>query len=544
MNQRYTKAVEFAPLLARYMEKCDSPADITLPTYIYLTLLSGRVKKRFFGGDYVTIQDTFHCFEHICEIGALIGNRSNDNLNELEQLTSTTIGNDDSANWVADVGTLKGTENQSEDWDSIVQGLNEGLAVFERFFGSPPSSLMQYTRGMGRLTVANSYVLNIDKEHLDKLMDGKVGLDNSRVNRMLHSARFHFNRGIAFALTYPERLAEMAEMWDAFHGIDDKSINTSNIPGMAELSEERLGLCLDWAQICRPDLAYLLEESTARHRCPASATLDVPQRLTREEYQRLGLPASLAVRLTGLTSSGLVSNPSLPWFLWLAYIPDNSTPDSPDHNIINFCEIAAASGAICEIGGLIGQSTNVEPLEILSIAMGPVSVRQLLEDTNSSSVTEFWREVSRRTDAQLRSYSNEYGVDPPGLLPIDVFGNFQAQSIDYPNDVDAIKREHEVLVDFSELIQAAEARVHVVAANYTFATGIALVRNHPDTFAGKHGVYVDEAPDPITKTYKNPQSETNLKVGSTYSREEQLHLCRVWADLYRPEAKPLFEEAS
>ena len=242
----------------------------------------------------------------------------------------------------------------------------------------------------------------------------------------------------------------------------------------------------------------------------------------------MGLPGSLAARLAGPAASGLVTNPSLPLFLLLAYVSDRLTSGG---EFINFGNLVASCGAVCEIGGVVGQTTDIEAIDLLPEIFAPVHV--------SPSSEGYWRGASREAVVNVKSYSSVFGIDPPGLLPLHVDSLHLAANSDYPKNVDAIKHQHDLQVPFWDNLETHES-----FALTAFANGVALVRKYPSKFEGKHGVYTYEEPDPITNTYKNPQSETNLKVGSTYSREEQLNLCRVWADLYRPEAKPLFEEAS
>lgn len=56
------------------------------------------------------------------------------------------------------------------------------------------------------------------------------------------------------------------------------------------------------------------------------------------------------------------------------------------------------------------------------------------------------------------------------------------------------------------------------------------------------GIYFDDSYDSGTATFKNPQAETNTAIDTVYSYQDGLHLCRVCADLCRPEAKQYFVE--
>lgn len=524
MTQRDNRQSTMPPLLARFTDKYDSPADVTLPAYLCLAFLSGHVKKRFFGGDYVGLGDGFDVFGQICEVGALIASRSDGNVNELEELVSVEARNGDSL-----------------DWAVAKHILEEDLALYGKNFVKPPPSLRYFQNAIAWIKLDVGWPR--DHRYIMKELDRKMGLPWPRIESMLKNAQLRFRQGILFALTYPDRYAEMDYIQDALRDRNDIPYDMSQQPSVAERNELQLAIVRDWARLCRPDLAYLLEESSTLARGSARGTSDITANLTTEDYERMGVPSRLAARLNELASSGLVTNPSLPWFLWLVYASEHLNLDGFGRDLADFGKIAAAFGAVCEIGGVVGQTTDVEPLKLLSLTVNPITIRQVLEEVGPTSPEEFWREIAQVSKETLESYLIDYGADPPGLLPFDVYHSYQSQYINYPNDLDATKRKHDVQVDIRDLLRESD-QVPVAAANMAFTTGIALVRNHPETFAGKHGVYVDEAPDPTTNTYKNPQSETNLKVGSTYSREEQLNLCRVWAELYRSEAKALFKEAS
>lgn len=524
MTQHDNRQSTMPPLLARYIDRCETPADVTLPTFLCLVLLSGRVKKRFFGGEYVTIADPFDVFGQVCEAGALIATRSNGNLNLLGQLAS-----------------LNTIDIDSSDWFVNRLGLESDLALYGKNFVNPPPSLRYFQNAIGWINLDVGWPA--DRRRIEAALERKMGLDDRKIGMMLSSASVSFNKGIIFALTYPDRCAEMDYIQDALRDRNDIPYDMSQQPSVAERNELQLAIVREWARLCRPDLAYLLEESSTLARGSARGTSDVQASFTREEYERMGLPASLAVRFNELISSQFVNNPSLPWFLWLAYMSEHITPDSSGRDLVNMGKILAALGVICEIGGVVGRTTDIESVRLLSLTVDPLTTRQVIEDSGSTSVDEFWKEVTEVAVEELDIYSVDYGYNPPGLLPLVVYGRYRDQYIGYPNNIESIKRIHDTQIDLWVHLRH-RLKEEIACVDLLFATGIALVRNHPETFAGKHGVYVDEAPDPITKTYKNPQSETNLRVGSTYSREEQLHLCRVWADLYRPEAKALFEEAS
>lgn len=249
------------------------------------------------------------------------------------------------------------------------------------------------------------------------------------------------------------------------------------------------------------------------------------------DYAKMGLPMNLAVQLGGLAAADPPIKLPLPFYLCLAYVSDHGTVAGPGEWYIDFGTLMAAFGAVSEIGGILGQTSDIEPPELLTAVL-PLEILM-------PSKEEFWRVASQQADETMGTFLSPTESDLTGLLPLSVKTRYRNEGIDYPNDSEAIKRQRDRLLKFWD-----HAGLHSTNANGAFTLGMAIVRNRPDIFSGKHGVYVDEEPDPITGTYRNPQNETNIKVGSMYSRQEQIHLCRVWADLYRPEARPYFESIS
>ena len=237
----------------------------------------------------------------------------------------------------------------------------------------------------------------------------------------------------------------------------------------------------------------------------------------------------------------LIANASLPSFLWLTHMSDNLDLDGTVKHLATFGELAASFGSISEVGGVVGTTTDVETLKLLSLTVDPISLSPYTEEFTSLPVTEYWREISTYAVEVSEFCIEVYETESIGLLPMYVYSFHQSQNLDYPNDVIAIKQQHDVEAEIWDRLRE-NPKASMAVVNGAFTSGIAPVRNRPHTFTWEHGAYVDEAPDPITKTYKNPQSETGLEVGSMYSRQQQLHLCREWAYRYQPDAERFFVE--
>ncbi len=249
--------------------------------------------------------------------------------------------------------------------------------------------------------------------------------------------------------------------------------------------------------------------------------------MNQSDYRYAGLPAGLAASLDALAANGLLRELSLPAFLLEAYIGDHLTRTSSDQDPIESGKLFAAVGAVCGVGGVIGETTDDDPLEILSLTLD-VSILPV-------SVEEFWHQASRSTKEMLEIYSTVFEIAPPSLLPFHVAVAYRNSDIDYPNDIDAIKHEHDRQIDFRK------ERGNITAyANIAFTTGIVLARNHIRSFQRIQGVLTDESIDPDSMTFKHIQNGTNLVVGSRFSYQQILHICRIWSDLCRPEAKPYF----
>ena len=521
MNQRVN---ELPPLLARYVKTCDSPANVPLPTYLCLALLSGRVKKRLFGREYLTIGDPFDVFGQISEVGALIASRSDGNLSELAKLVSSSK-----------------VSGSSLEWFLTKTMLDNELSQYAKYFTDPPPSLWYFQNALAWINLNVGWPA--DNRRIAKALESKMDLDDCKIQLMLSSARVSFSFGIAYALAYPQQYSELGDIDDSLRNGNDQRFGTSQTHSQPEQIELYVKLSREWAQLCRPDLAYLLEDVTGKPRDSAQETLEVPPNLTKEVYKGTGLPSHLDERLSRIESSGLLTNPSLPWFLWLTHVSDHIAPNGSVQDLFNFGKLAASLGAVCQVGGVVGSTTDVATLALLSLTVDPISISEYGEEFISLSVSEYWQEACRESAEALESYSMAYGSESVALLPLYVYSFYESPNLDNPDDVVAIKRQHDRPVEIRDLLWKIP-QANMALVNMAFAVGIALVRNHRDTVTLELDVLADEQPDPATNAFRNPQNETNLKVGSMYSRRDQLHLCRVWSALYRPEAKPLFDEIS
>lgn len=534
MNTREDEGLEWPRLLVQYIDRVKSPGGVTLPAFLCLVFLSFREKRRLFGANYVRVGDRSDVLGLIFEIGAFIGSRSGGDLDALGKLGSNQRSDIDSVDWGA-VATVVRIRN----------------SVFEDNFVDPPRSVAFLHKAVSWILYDVGYPS--DSKRLLSVLRRKVSLNDQTIDDILSDARFSFELGVGFALFYPNLYARIREIEDSEPLDGNFQHNSGRSPSLAQSNQADLdaglGLCLEWARLSRPDLAYVLDKMSSRDGGQSMTPREAPGHvdtfpnvtrsdraqsigtLTRVDCQRMGLPSRLSVILEQLATSGDITNVGLPWFLLLAYVSDYLTRDSSGKEILDFKYLFTSFGAICEVGGVIGQTTEVEPLELLS--------QTLVLPNPSESVDEYWRAACLTADESLEAYLKAFGTDPPGLLPLHVAASFLLSGNDYPNDVDTIRLQHVFQVNFWDHSQA-----RTLASYKAFATGIALARNHAETFAGKHGVYTEEHSDLGTTTYKNPQSVINDRVGSRFSREGQLHLCRVWSELCRPEAKPIFREAA
>lgn len=197
--------------------------------------------------------------------------------------------------------------------------------------------------------------------------------------------------------------------------------------------------------------------------------------------------------------------------------------------VVNSGTLISACGAVCEIGGIIGATTDAVPPNLLQLTLYMYKLSQPKES--------YWIDACRLADEMLASYSEAFETKPTSFLLFHVAVAYLNMGINYPDDILASAREHNAQIDIKSKLQRIWDSM-----NSAFAVGIALARNHRKEFERIEGIYADETFDPSTMTSKNPQSLTNLQVGSMYAYQDKLHLCRVWADLYRPEAKQYFVE--
>lgn len=241
MNQRVN---ELPPLLARYVKSCDSPADVPLPTYLCLALLSGRVKKRLFGREYLTVGDPFDIFGQISEVGALIASRSDGNLSELAKLVSSSK-----------------VSGSSLEWFLTKTMLDNELTQYAKYFTDPPPSLWYFQNALAWINLNVGWPA--DNKRLAKALESKMDLDDCKIQLMLSSARVSFSFGIAYALAYPQQYSELRDVDDALRNGNDQRFGTSQTHSQLEQIELYVKLSREWAQLCRPDLTYLLEDFTS-----------------------------------------------------------------------------------------------------------------------------------------------------------------------------------------------------------------------------------------------------------------------------------------
>lgn len=272
--------------------------------------------------------------------------------------------------------------------------------------------------------------------------------------------------------------------------------------------------------------------------------------MNQSDNERMGISLKLAMGLAKLDRDGLLHRTSLPSYLLLAYVSEHFNVGSVKDIYLKWGDIFAAFGAVCEIGGIIGRITDVDPIEILARTMDvrtispsadpfrdrvPTDPIKILTRTMDGAEA-FWHRATLATASMLESYTKGFGVDPPGLLPLHVAMTYRHSGIDYPNDIVAIQRLHDLKVSFWD-----ERKRLGVQAEVAFALGIALVRHHGQLLDRKRSVSRDKAPDLNTLTNKNPQHETNLTVGSVFSYQEQIALCKQWSQICRPTARPIFD---
>ena len=251
--------------------------------------------------------------------------------------------------------------------------------------------------------------------------------------------------------------------------------------------------------------------------------------MNQDEYEQTGIPRLLSERLARLDTHWPVHDPSLPYFLYRAYVGRYTTRDAAGKVVVNSGTLISACGAVCEIGGIIGATTDADPPELLQLTRHMYKLPQPLGS--------YWTYACRLADEMLASYSEAFETKPTSFLLFHVAVAYLNMGIKYPNDILASAREHNAQIDVRTKSQQIWDSM-----NCGFAVGIALARNHRKEFERIEDIYADETFDPSTTTSKNPQSLTNLQVGSMYAYQDKLHLCRVWAYLYRPEAKQYFIE--
>lgn len=153
---------------------------------------------------------------------------------------------------------VKDQGNPDKLFASSRQQAKKRVKSYEKATGQLPDSVevMQYTTGYLKQGVNPM----IDFNGVRKTAHKQIRLD-----RALASASDAFNEGIAFAITQPSLWRKVMVAHDDAH--KELSVSTDiELPDMGFLRTMTVGLCHEWAQLCRPDLLPLIPDTDAVQR--------------------------------------------------------------------------------------------------------------------------------------------------------------------------------------------------------------------------------------------------------------------------------------
>ena len=241
MNERYFTDMGVEPLCARYlevMERTNARSEVPLPTFLCLSIASQFLKKSFFRGQYITLGDYISVLGSIGDTGALIGRRSDC---ELDQLQNLSLANPDS--------------DEKVDWQIVESVLEEYWTIHRDVSEDDPISFSELTLNAAYIQVDVRYPNRprfLYRVLEDKLRTSEEGF----FDKFVASSVREFNVGIAFALNHPDLYSKMMSSLDSVKQ-NVQGHGSYEFVSQDVVNASQLWMCRLWAQLCRPETEHL-----------------------------------------------------------------------------------------------------------------------------------------------------------------------------------------------------------------------------------------------------------------------------------------------
>lgn len=241
MDERDFINVGVEPLCALYlasMDRTDARSEVTLPTFLCLSIASQFLKKSLFRGQYITLGDYIGVLGTVGDTGALVASRSGRELHQLQNLSLVTPGSDE---------TL--------DWQVVESILEEYWTIHRQVSEDDPIAFSELALNSAYLKVDVRYPTR--PRFLYRALEDKLRTsEESFFDKFVTSSVREFNVGIAFALNHPDLYSRMMSSLDSVK-------QNAQVHGSYEFVSQdvvdasQLWMCRLWAELCRPETEYL-----------------------------------------------------------------------------------------------------------------------------------------------------------------------------------------------------------------------------------------------------------------------------------------------
>ena len=241
MNERDFLDAGVEPLCARYLanvERRIARSEVTLPTFLCLSVASQFLKKSLFRGQYITLGDYVGVLGTAGDIGALIASRSNSNVDQLQKLSVANPKSDVLIDWqivetiLVEYWTTHWTVSDDDPISFSELSLNSAYLKIDVGYPNRPRFLYRALEHKLRTS---------EEDFFDKFVDSSVR---------------EFNVGIAFALNYPELYTKMMSSLDSARQ-NVRTHGTYEFVSKDVINASQLWMCNLWAKLCRPELTDL-----------------------------------------------------------------------------------------------------------------------------------------------------------------------------------------------------------------------------------------------------------------------------------------------
>lgn len=209
----------------------------SLPEFIAIWKRFECEMAREDGDLYALFGDFVHLRAVTAEIGGTIGSTSDVEPEELMQL-------------------ITDAKDPIEHWESGAKQARLVVEAYSEAYSQPPESLFHLLTVMVQNSADPMLPEIAEAEDIEQRLTTKISLDE-RWKAFVYGAFHGFDIGLAIAILYPDFYYSMGE----FNPPTAPGANRNKQSQWPIKRELYLAQCHIWAQLCRPDLAYLIAKT-------------------------------------------------------------------------------------------------------------------------------------------------------------------------------------------------------------------------------------------------------------------------------------------